>query len=276
MLLNPSSHQASCILSKAACALALALSLTAAACGQSPAAPQKPAAPQTPAASQTPPTTPAPAATPTPAPVTLDNTVWAVSDSAKNFYAFEFKSGGVFRSTSSSGEVRGGKWTREADAVVVRVDGNAAEYRGVFNGRSRIDGDAKLADNSTLKWQARREEAQPLTAASSSVPPDYPDAAAASRAEGVVVVEVKVDEKGQAAGARAVSGNALLQQAAVDAAERWRFNPEAGAAERTARLSFLFQTVPVDCKQKQRPAAPAPDFFSPYQVRVRRLAECVN
>lgn len=275
MLLNSSSRQASNLLSKAACALAFALSLTAAACAQSPATPQKPAASQTPAAPQTPATSPTPAATPTPAPVTLDNTSWAVSDSAKNFYAFEFRAGGVFRSTSSNGEVRGGKWTREADSVVVRTDGNAAEYRGVFNGRSRIDGDAKLADKSALKWQARREEAVPA-AATSSVPPDYPAAAAAARAEGVVIVEVKVDEKGQAAGARAVSGHALLQQAAVDAAERWRFNPEAGTAERTARLSFLFQTVPVDCGKKPRPPAPAPDFFSPYQVRVRRLAECVN
>src|SRR4051794_14490814 len=117
MLLNSSSHQVSNLLSNAACALALALSLTAAACAQSPAAPQKPAASQTPAAPQTPPTTPTPAASPTPAPVTLDNTVWAVSDSAKNFYAFEFKAGGVFRSTSSTGEVRGGKWTREANSV---------------------------------------------------------------------------------------------------------------------------------------------------------------
>jgi TonB family protein len=270
MLLN-SSHQVSNVLSKAARALALTLALTAAACDQSPVSAQKPAASPTPAAPQASPTPQAPAAVP----VTLDETLWAVSDSFKNSYVFEFKKGGVFRYTSSDGTAGGGKWTREADSVVVRPDGGAAgEYRGVFNGRSRIDGDATLADKRALKWQARREEAQPV--ASKSAPPFYPDDALAARAEGVVLVEVKVDAAGHAAGARAVSGHALLQQAAVEASERWQFNPEPGTETRTTRLLFIFQIVPADCGKKPRPPAPAPEFLTGYQMRVKRPAECVN
>jgi TonB family protein len=55
--------------------------------------------------------------------------------------------------------------------------------------------------------------------------PVYPPIARAARASGEVVVMVKLDECGNVVAAKAVSGNPLLQQAAVQAAYDWRFAP---------------------------------------------------
>jgi TonB family protein len=55
--------------------------------------------------------------------------------------------------------------------------------------------------------------------------PDYPAIARAAGAQGNVDVEVTVDEQGNVASARAVSGHPLLQQSAVEAARQWVFSP---------------------------------------------------
>ncbi|MDT7543587.1 MAG: periplasmic protein TonB [Acidobacteriota bacterium] len=55
--------------------------------------------------------------------------------------------------------------------------------------------------------------------------PPYPPIARAARASGVVQVQVTVDETGKVISAHAISGNPLLQQAAVQTAYSWRFSP---------------------------------------------------
>jgi protein TonB len=55
--------------------------------------------------------------------------------------------------------------------------------------------------------------------------PDYPPAARSSRASGLVVVEVVIDETGKVVAAKATSGHMLLKQAAVQAAQGARFSP---------------------------------------------------
>lgn len=55
--------------------------------------------------------------------------------------------------------------------------------------------------------------------------PPYPAAALAVRAEGKVDVQVLIDETGRVVSARAVSGNALLRDAAERAAHMARFSP---------------------------------------------------
>jgi TonB family protein len=55
--------------------------------------------------------------------------------------------------------------------------------------------------------------------------PIYPPIARAAQASGSVVVQVKVDECGSVVSAKAISGHPLLQQAAVQAAYKWRFTP---------------------------------------------------
>jgi TonB family protein len=55
--------------------------------------------------------------------------------------------------------------------------------------------------------------------------PVYPPAARSSRASGLVVVEVVIDEKGKVIAAKATSGHMMLKQAAVLAAQSARFSP---------------------------------------------------
>ncbi len=55
--------------------------------------------------------------------------------------------------------------------------------------------------------------------------PPYPPIAKAARASGPVVVEVTIDEKGNVISAQALSGHPLLKDAAVQAAQRWKFRP---------------------------------------------------
>lgn len=75
------------------------------------------------------------------------------------------------------------------------------------------------------------------------VAPVYPDVAKAAGAQGVVTVQVVVDEQGNVATAKAVSGHPLLQQAAVDAARQWTFKPtivDGRAAKMSGVISFSF------------------------------------
>lgn len=55
--------------------------------------------------------------------------------------------------------------------------------------------------------------------------PAYPPIAKAAKASGTVVVQVVVDERGDVISARAISGNPLLQTAAVAAARGAKFSP---------------------------------------------------
>jgi TonB family protein len=237
-----SSQHFSNVLAKAACALVLALTLALAARAQTPSEQR------------------------------LEETTWAVNDSAGGPYIFELKSGGLFRATSWSGAVSEGTWSRDSDSILVRLKGSATEYRGHVNG-ARIEGEAKSKGGRARKWEAQRQEALPVH--SSAVMPQYPPIAKAARAEGSVTIEVKVDGAGRVSSATAMSGHPLLQQAAVAAAKRWEFNPDANTGTRVARLFFMFETIPVDCKKRQ-PPTPAPEFLSTYQVKVRGLEGCIE
>ncbi len=55
--------------------------------------------------------------------------------------------------------------------------------------------------------------------------PVYPPTARNARASGLVTVEVVIDGSGKVISAKATSGHALLQQAAVQAAQQARFTP---------------------------------------------------
>jgi len=55
--------------------------------------------------------------------------------------------------------------------------------------------------------------------------PQYPPNAKTMRTEGLVTVEVLLDEEGKVISAKAVDGNAVLRQAAINAARLARFTP---------------------------------------------------
>ena len=55
--------------------------------------------------------------------------------------------------------------------------------------------------------------------------PAYPPAARQQAVQGLVLMEITVNEKGEVWGARVVRGEPLLQDAALKAVRRWRFSP---------------------------------------------------
>lgn len=57
------------------------------------------------------------------------------------------------------------------------------------------------------------------------VEPEYPELARRARVQGVVALEVKINEKGEVVEAKVIQGHPLLNQAAVDAVKRWKYHP---------------------------------------------------
>jgi len=67
----------------------------------------------------------------------------------------------------------------------------------------------------------------------------YPEAAKREGIQGLVAVEITVNEKGEVTEARAVGGNEKLRQAAVDVAKQFRFSNGSGKTV-VATVSFDF------------------------------------
>lgn len=79
--------------------------------------------------------------------------------------------------------------------------------------------------------------------AKQKVSPTYPSIARAARVTGVVTVYLVVNEKGEVETVQKLEGPLQLQQAAADAARRWRFNPtviDGQPVRVTGYLSFNF------------------------------------
>jgi protein TonB len=58
-----------------------------------------------------------------------------------------------------------------------------------------------------------------------NVMPAYPPVARAARVEGVVILEAVIDAAGNVTSAKVLRGDPLLDQAALDAVQRWQFTP---------------------------------------------------
>ena len=57
------------------------------------------------------------------------------------------------------------------------------------------------------------------------VAPKYPALARESHVEGVVILEVIIDERGNVTSTRVLKSVTLLDQAAIDAVQQWKFTP---------------------------------------------------
>jgi protein TonB len=83
----------------------------------------------------------------------------------------------------------------------------------------------------------------PSVVPSVPVQPTYPETAKAAQVSGPVTVEIEIDEEGNVAAARAISGHPLLKAAAVEAARQWQFAPtmlEGRAVRVVGSLTFNF------------------------------------
>jgi len=100
----------------------------------------------------------------------------------------------------------------------------------------------------TARAQDAQSEAPRKTGALQSnalkrLEPTYPPLAKAARVDGLVVVEVTIDEEGNVVAARAVTGHPLLKEAAVTAARGWKFEPttlDGTAAKVIGNITFNF------------------------------------
>ncbi len=81
-------------------------------------------------------------------------------------------------------------------------------------------------------------------AATKKVVPEYPDIGCSTRVQGDVVVAILVDKNGTVIDAGAVSGPALLRQAAIGTAKKWEFQPfskDGQPVKFTGTLTFRFR-----------------------------------
>lgn len=93
-------------------------------------------------------------------------------------------------------------------------------------------------------------------------PTNYPAIAFAARADGQVVVEVKIDSAGKVASARAIEGHALLKKFAENTASQWQFETATDSTgQRVVNLTFIFR---IAAKNQQEEVV----FSPPYQVEV--------
>ena len=107
----------------------------------------------------------------------------------------------------------------------------------------------------------------------SAAAPIFPAIAAAARATGNVVVEVKIDSSGAVSSAHTVEGHALLRKACETAAQRWKFAPiEDKSQTRTARLTFAFRILEKDVPEAEM----TPVFMPPYKVEVTRIKQVID
>jgi protein TonB len=83
------------------------------------------------------------------------------------------------------------------------------------------------------------ERTDAMKAATSRVAPDYPLAARQMKVAGKVEVEVVIKEDGSVDAAKALTGNALLTNAAVDAAKKWKFTPFTEGGSPTTAVTVL-------------------------------------
>ena len=69
------------------------------------------------------------------------------------------------------------------------------------------------------------ETPTPVTRLIRRVDPEYPEAAAAQRIEGPIVLDVQVLPDGTVGNIKILSGNPLLAEAAVKAVKQWQYEP---------------------------------------------------
>ena len=90
------------------------------------------------------------------------------------------------------------------------------------------------------------------------VPPDYPPLAQEARVQGVVIMEVRIDEHGMVGDVRTLRSIPLLDQAAIDAVKQWQYTPTlmngvAVPVRMTVTVNFSLRQAP-DANRAQQSA----------------------
>jgi len=132
-----------------------------------------------------------------------------------------------------------------------------------------------LVCDSECKCEPQKENEQPKSPVSSCqrpiivfVPPIYPAIARMNRLEGIVFVQVEVNDDGTVKSASPIEGHPMLTQAAKDAIEHWHFDPECNRV----------QTVDVRFRLSTNEKTDRPNFYihPPDEVELVAPAPVVN
>ena len=97
-----------------------------------------------------------------------------------------------------------------------------------------------------------------------AVAPKYPALTLAGRVNGVVTVRVTIDRTGAVKAADVVKGHPMLREAAVDAAQQWKFE-ESSAPKRALTLKFSFVILPDSSVVKSQTV-----FLPPTGIEIRQ------
>lgn len=112
------------------------------------------------------------------------------------------------------------------------------------NSAAQTPATASAAQNRQANGSAQLHEVGSLNnRATQRAQPAYPAIARSARVSGVVTVYLVVDENGEVADVQRANGHTLLQQAAIEAARRWRFRPmqvEGQNVKMAGYISFNF------------------------------------
>ena len=105
----------------------------------------------------------------------------------------------------------------------------AAPAAGWGAGRDRVAYD-RAAATAPAATRVRRSGAQVLKGIrpptkTYDVKPVYPPVAADARVQGVVIIEIRIDEEGHVSDARILRSIPLLDAAALEAVQQWEFTP---------------------------------------------------
>ena len=97
-----------------------------------------------------------------------------------------------------------------------------------------------------------------------AVAPKYPTLTLAGRIYGQVNVRVTIDRAGAVKDARVVEGHPMLREAALNAAQQWKF-AEGAAQDRVATVKFSFVILPANSKLQAQTV-----FLPPAGVEIRQ------
>jgi TonB family protein len=118
-----------------------------------------------------------------------------------------------------------------------------------------------IASLSLLNAQTDDQKGPKVKAA---VAPSYPGLAVTASAFGIVRVRVIVNGPGTVTRAEVIEGHPMLRQAAIDAAQKWKF--DTGSQEqRSVVLQFDFVLLPASAKMESQTT-----FLPPYRIEVEK------
>lgn len=120
-------------------------------------------------------------------------------------------------------DIIGGAWS--ADLGVSEKIGKLSEAVASEIAALRRLLDAREAAAPALPREPVRVQEADAPKQIKNVDPVYPDIARAGLVEGVVILEVVIDEKGNVKDVKVIRSKPLLDQAAIDAVKQWKYEP---------------------------------------------------